>query len=239
MYSGINLEDPTQRDEKLFPLLRHNMQVIDFWLSRLVFPREAKTFEKKFICTAWDLCGAQLKHCVTGFSGTNDTQNILPLPVAQNDLRELQQTNEKLLQILLHPVNESYCALAPNACGKDILRKLVAINIPALFDAGALMLEFNNEQMAREWLRLASDKNYDAAVYFDSKDVLQTVDRNGFVVEYDCSVYRDSLSRCLVYVDDGHIRGTNLKFPNKWKGVVTLSGQITRDKTVQGNLIRF
>lgn len=209
------------------------MHCIDFWLAILVYPREAKIFEKKLICTAWDLCGDQLKHCLTGFSGTNDTKNILPLPISQNDLEELQQTNKTLLETLLHPVNEAYCALTANASGKDILIALVAINIPALFDAGALMLEFNNEQMAREWLRLASTKNYDAAVYFDSKDVLQTVDRNGFIVEYDCSVYRDNLSRCLVYVDDAHIRGTDLKFPNKWKGVVTLSGDITRDKTVQ------
>lgn len=231
-YSGINLDDPTQRMKRLFPLLRYNMNVIDFWLSTKVYPREAKTFEKKLTCTAWDLCSESLKHRVTGFSGTNDTKNILPLPVAQNDLNSLQQTNEKLLITLLKPENQKYYALPANVSADYILKKLVYDVIPALFDAGALMLELSNEQMAREWLKIANS-TFDAAIFFDSNDILQTIDRNGVIVELNSSVYRDNLSRCLVYVDDAHIRGTDLKFPDKWKGCVTLSGDITRDKTVQ------
>lgn len=231
-YSGINLEDPSQRNDRLFPMLRYNMNVIDFWLSTKVYKREAKTFEKKLICTAWDLSSESLKHRLTGFSGTNDTQNILPLPVAQNDLQCLQQTNEKLLETLLRPENEKYYALPANVSANYILQKLVYDVIPALFDAGALMLELSNEQMAREWLKIAKS-TFDAAIFFDSNDVLQTIDRNGVIVELDSSVYRDNLSRCLVYVDDAHIRGTDLKFPDKWRGCVTLSGDITRDKTVQ------
>ena len=55
-YSGVNLDDPKQRDELLFPLFRYNMHVIDFWLSNVVFSHELKIFEKKLMCTAWDLC---------------------------------------------------------------------------------------------------------------------------------------------------------------------------------------
>lgn len=55
-YSGVNLDDKNQRDCLLFPLLRHNTLVIDFWLSKCVFPIEAKTFDKKLMCSAWDLC---------------------------------------------------------------------------------------------------------------------------------------------------------------------------------------
>lgn len=55
-YTGINLDDPNQRDNVLFPLLRYNMSVIDFWLSNAVFTRELKIFEKKLTCTPWDLC---------------------------------------------------------------------------------------------------------------------------------------------------------------------------------------
>lgn len=234
-YSGINLEDPTQRNERLFPLLRHNMYVIDYWLAVDIFPREAKTFEKKLICTAWDLCSEQLKHRVTGFSGTNDTKNILPLPIAQNDLEELQQTNENVRETLKRIENQGYFPLEANFSTQDIIKKLVSDNIPVLLDAGALMLERSNEQMAYDWLIYAQKqkKNYDAAVYFDSMDVIQTIDQNGVIVELNFSVYRDNLSRCLVYIDDAHIRGTDLKFPKRWKGCVTLSGDITCDKTVQ------
>lgn len=78
-----------------------------------------------------------------------------------------------------------------------------------------------------------TQNRFDAAVYFDSNDNLQTIDRNDVVIAYNCSVYRENLQRCLVYLDDMHTRGTDLKFPLGWKAAVTLSGDITRDKTVQ------
>lgn len=74
--------------------------------------------------------------------------------------------------------------------GIAIIRKLVEYGYQVLLDAGALMLEFSNEQMARKWLNCAPETN-EAVVYFDSNDVLQTFDRNGTVVEFDCSVCRD------------------------------------------------
>lgn len=184
------------------------------------------------MCSAWDLCSDQLEHCVTGFSGTNDTKKILPLPIAQNDLEQLKETNENMRKILLQPENQSYEALPANVSGKQIIDKLVAKQIPVLLDSGALMLELTNEQVAIEWLSKAGP-NFEASVYFDSNDVLQTIDRKGIKTEFDCSVYRENLKSCLVYLDDAHTRGTDLKFPPEWKACVTLSGDMTCDKTVQ------
>lgn len=226
-YSGVNLSDPFQREQILFPLFRFNMCVIDFYLSTIVFPREAKTFENKLICTAWDLCTEHMVHRVTGFSGTNDTKNILPLPISQNDLEELESTNVNVRKTLLQPENQSYENLPANVSAKTILEKLVESNIPVLLDSGALMLELNNKEVGEEWLKLAPDTYYDAAVFFDSNDVLQTIDRNGVMAEFDCSVYRGNLKRCVVYLDDTHTRGTDLKFPLGTRACVTLSGDIT------------
>ncbi|KAJ6643823.1 hypothetical protein Bhyg_08788, partial [Pseudolycoriella hygida] len=231
-YSSVNLNDPTQR-ETLFRLLEKNMNVIDFWLSSDVFPREAKSFEHKLICTPWDLCSDHMRRGVTGFSGTNDTKELLPLPIAQNDLKELEETNEIVRKKLLQRENQAYQSLEANVTGKMILERLVKNRIPVLLDAGALMLEMNNKEMSVEWLKLVPRKDFDAAVYFDTKDVLQTVNRNGTIAQLDCSVYRDNLHRCLVYLDDVHTRGTDMKFPLGWTACVTLSGDISRDKTVQ------
>lgn len=228
-YSGVNLDDPNQRG-RLFSLLRFNMDVIDFWLSHLVFPQELKIFEKKLMCTAWDLCSDELKHRVTGFSGTNDTKNMLPITIAQNDLSELENTNARMRQTLLKPANLVYDKPA-NMSGKQILQELVKLNIPVLLDSGALMLELNNKEVAVEWLKLAAERR--AAVYFDEHNVLQTIDRNGTIAELDYSVYRDDLSNCVAYLDDAHTRGTDMKFPPDCRACVTLSGDITRDKTVQ------
>lgn len=184
------------------------------------------------MCSAWDLCSDQFVHRVTGFSGTNDTQKILPLPIAQNDLKKLEKTNENMREILLRSENRSYETLAANVSGKEILDRLIEKRIPVLLDSGALMLELSNEQVAIEWLSMA-ESTYEASVYFDTNDVLQTIDRKGIKTEFDCSVYRENLKRCLVYLDDAHTRGTDLKFPPNWKACVTLSGDMTRDKTVQ------
>lgn len=232
-YTGVNLDDPYQRDVILFPLLRFNMHAIDFWLSNVVFPHEMKIFDNKLTCTAWDLCSDHFEHLVTGFSGTNDTKNMLPLPIAQNDLAKLQKTNDEMREVLVQPENQSYQRLPANISGIEILKRLTQREIPVLLDCGALILELDNKQVAEEWLKLAPYRRFDAAVYFDSRDILQTIDRNGVVIAYDCSVYRDNLSRCLVYLDDVHTRGTDLKFPLKWAASVTLAGDITRDKTVQ------
>lgn len=230
-YNGVNLDDPNQRDNLLFPRLRKNMYVVDFWLSNVVFSKELKIFEKKLMCTAWDLCSQQLNYLVTGFSGTNDTKEILPMLIAQNDLPELKDTNMKMRETLLQPRNESYECLPANVSGRQILKKLVSLGIPVLLDSGALMLELNNEQVAFEWIKLATQ--YDAAVYFDESDTLQTIDRRKIVTQLDCSVYNGNLDKCVIYLDDAHTRGTDLKFPLNWKACVTLSGDITYDKTVQ------
>lgn len=231
-YSGINLSDPIQREKQLFPILRFNMYVIDFWLALCVFPREAKLFPRKMMCTAWDLCSENLKNFVTGFSGTNDTKLLLPLPIHQNDLKELKETNENMRQVLLLDEN-TYQHLEPNFSGLHILKMLVNNEIPVLLDSGALMLELNNIEAATQWLKLVSDTQYDGAVYFNKDDVLMAIDRNGNESEFEMSVFRERLDRCVVYLDDTHTRGTDLKFPKGTRACVTLSGGITHDKTVQ------
>ena len=42
---GLNLDDGDQKAHHIFPLLRYNKAVIDFYLSECVFPKEAKTFQ--------------------------------------------------------------------------------------------------------------------------------------------------------------------------------------------------
>lgn len=231
-YKQINLLDSQQRII-LFRLLKRNMYVIDYWLSNVVFPREAKVFDRKLMCTPWDLCTEHLKFTVTGFSGTNDSQNVLPMPIEQNDLEELEETNEKVRQNLMREENDHYQKLPPNIKGIEILEKLNEFKIPVLLDAGALMLELENAEVAREWLELVSKEKYRAAIYFDAGNILQTVDRDKRIVKFEYSVYREQLHHCLVYLDDEHTRGTDLKFPKDMHACVTLSGGITRDKTVQ------
>ena len=60
---GVNTEDLDQCKHHLIPLFQHNHVVIDFYLSHVVFPKEAKEFPEKLATSGWDL--AERKHHVT------------------------------------------------------------------------------------------------------------------------------------------------------------------------------
>jgi hypothetical protein len=48
------------------------------------------------------------------------------------------------------------------------------------------------------------------------------------------SPYADDLGECLVYLDEAHTRGTDLKMPTYARGALTLGLGQTKDHTVQG-----
>lgn len=69
---GVNLEDTDNIRNYLYPHLRYNKDVIDFFLSAVVFPKECKEFPKKLTTSAWDIPAKKGK--TTGFSGTCDNR---------------------------------------------------------------------------------------------------------------------------------------------------------------------
>jgi hypothetical protein len=57
--NGINIKSSEQWKHRLVPLFARNKTVVDFYLSRVVFPREAKQFPTKLSCSGWDLAEAK------------------------------------------------------------------------------------------------------------------------------------------------------------------------------------
>ena len=53
-FSEINLNSSEQWDNVIFPLFSRNQLTIDFYLSQVVFPREAKEFPWKLLGSSWD-----------------------------------------------------------------------------------------------------------------------------------------------------------------------------------------
>ena len=53
--SSVNIESTEQWSKCLFPLFSRNRATIDFYLSRVVFPREANEFPSKLSSSGWDL----------------------------------------------------------------------------------------------------------------------------------------------------------------------------------------
>ncbi|CAF4113865.1 unnamed protein product [Adineta steineri] len=234
-WKSINLKNYQQRTEYLFPGLRHNILVINYFLNHFVFPREAKQFPHKLVSTPWDLSSSfSRKQIITGFSGTNDTQLLLPAHIHQCDLPELQKTDALVLNNLLRSENENYRCLPISASSEEILKQIVNshLNIQVILDVGALFIDGTNHQIATKWLNLLDKSKIDYAVYFESDEVFVSDRLNRFHA-FSTSPASERLDRCVFYLDEIHTRGTDFKFPSGFRAAVTLGNGLTKDRLVQ------
>ena len=63
--SNVNIKSSELWDRCLFPLFARNQGAVDFYLSRVVFPKEAKEFPWKLAASSWDLAEIR-EHPMTG-----------------------------------------------------------------------------------------------------------------------------------------------------------------------------
>jgi len=236
---GLNLDDPVQCHKYIFPQLRHCKAVIDFFLSTTVFPKHMKGFPFKLSTSGWDLAQdrSSFGKFVTGFSGTNDNRFLLPQMIGQVDLEAHTHTNAMGLDYLLRQENSKVIHL-PDAA-KDIRGMLELLrdeeaDARVLLDIGAQVLELQNKEVAALWLEVDPRPEIEAAVFIDSKDDLQVLRRDGVVELLVSSPYIEQLGRCVVYLDEAHTRGTDLKLPPGSRAVVTLGPRLYKDKLMQG-----
>ena len=179
---------------------------------------------------------------VTGFSGTNDAQYLLPTSIHQDDPDHLHQTgtNAKVLADLLHPDNNYYmvtaCENGERWTTLELLRMVVAQEpqIRVLLDIGAQILDLSNRALAKTWLDLTPQSHVAGAIYFNEGDELVVLTRNGVVQPLLSSPLVQHLDRCVTYLDDVHTRGTDIKFPHGFRAAVTLGIKVTKDRLVQG-----
>ncbi|KAI9776497.1 MAG: hypothetical protein M1839_009531 [Geoglossum umbratile] len=238
-FSSVNLENEEQCTNELFPHLRYNKPIIDFYMSRVVFPRECKEFEKKLVSSGWDIPAEQGGlTSTTGFSGTNDSRYLLPLSIQQQDLPSLHATSARVLSYLMQPENRQYLCVRDQAsgnrlCVQEFLRLVTRQEPPirVLLDVGAQILELKNRDLAKEWMGMVPD--VDAAIYFDENDEMVVMDREENLERFNASPFRNRLDRCLVYLDDVHTRGTDLNLPTNTRAAVTLGPTLTKDRLVQ------
>ena len=235
---GINLSDSTQC-QKVFSELRYAKGAVDFYMSRVVFPREMQEFPEKLSSSGWDIAKAKA-HPITGFSGTNDSRYILPLSVSQCDLDEQLHTNAAVLDCLLR--SENTFQTSREGLGKDAFdaRSLLDLVIRSeppvrvILDVGAQVLELTNEQVVREWLSKVGASQAQAAIFFDDRNELSVLHQDGTVESFLVSPFAKQMDQCLVYLDESHTRGTDLKLPTDYRAAVTLGPALTKDRLVQG-----
>ena len=236
----LNRVDPTDPDQRsqILHLFKDNQAVVDFYLSRVVFPQQAKEFPERIATTGWDIAEAKA-HITTGFSGTNDNRYLLPTSINQKDPQFRLSTNAKVLSYLLQPENKYYLLVprdTDQSATKSFIHHLVmqAPEIRILLDVGAQMLEYQNAELAKYWLKLKTEVL--AVVYFQDDDLV-VLSRDGVAEPFITSPFNQQLDKCLVYLDDVHTRGTDLKLPGNSWAAVTLGPKVTKDRLLQGSLI--
>ncbi|KAH0834163.1 hypothetical protein J3R83DRAFT_11469 [Lanmaoa asiatica] len=252
--NGINIKSSEQWSKFLLPLFSRNRATVDFYLSNVVFPKEAKEFPSKLSCSGWDLAEKKERlltgksrrmsldrrglNRVLGFSGTNDGQYLLPLHITQRDPDHQRGTNAKVLSYLLQPENKHYMCMTKESgerrTTQEFLEILVAQEpeIRVLLDVGAQMLDLQNHELAEAWLDISPDAS--AAIYFDDDDELTVRTRDGNTQLLLSSPFTQQLDQCVVYLDDAHTRGTDIRFPSGFRAAVTLGPKVTKDRLAQG-----
>jgi hypothetical protein len=236
---GLNLDDPVQRDKHVFPQLRHCKAVVDFFLFTVVFPKHIKEFPHKLSTSGWDLAQdrSPFGQLVTGFSGTNDNRFLLPLTIDQADMEAHLHTNAMVLHYLKQSENSKVINLPGSVIKVRAMLERVRNEEPnarVLLDVGAQVLELHNQGVAGLWLDVDPRPEIEAAVFVDSKDDLRVLRRDGTVELLVSSSYLEQLGRCVVYLDEAHTRGTDLKLPPGSRAAVTLGPRLCKDKLVQG-----
>jgi hypothetical protein len=238
--SGVSVKDHHQCVTDVFPSLRYSKKAIDYYLAFLVFPKAMKEFPQKLSASGWDI-GAIKTHPVTGFSGTNDTLHLLPLAVKHLDLLSQSHTNALVLQYLLQD-ETSVEALPPQSEASDAQHLLSVViqmqpEVRVILDCGASILEQNNQEVAEIWLRVCH-ASVQGVVFFADEE-LSVMDRAGRTEPLQTSPFAQQLDVCLVYLDEAHTRGTDLKLPRNYRAAVTLGSGLVKDKLTQGMLNSF
>jgi Protein of unknown function (DUF3638)/Protein of unknown function (DUF3645) len=241
--SGISFKDHFQCINDVFPPLRYSKGAIDYFLAHLVFPKMMKEFPNKISASGWDL-GQKKAKITTGFSGTNDSRHLLPLDVKHLDLASQKHTNSLVLKYILQNEN-STMLLPPRDATEDaqvsdarlLLKSVFGLEpvVRVILDVGAQILEMNNQEVAVEWLKMwRNDEHTKAVIFFNDSDELTVIDRKGQVELLQISPFVNQMDACLVFLDESHTRGTDLKLPTNYRAAVTLGANLTKDRLVQG-----
>ena len=176
-------------------------------------------------------------HPTTGFSGTNDSKYMLPTPIKQCDLPEQLSTNAEVLACLLQPENSYDTEYTPQLETLDAAALIdIAVDmvppIRVLLDVGAQLLE-DNEKIAAAWLGRVAPEDAQAVIFFHDDDIF-VLNREGMKEPLLISPFAKQMDRCLVYLDEAHTRGTDLKMPADYRAIVTLGPDLTKDRLAQG-----
>ena len=76
--------------------------------------------------------------------------------------------------------------------------------------------------MARAWLSRVPESAAQAVIFFNSGNEICVLSRDGTTEPLLISPFAKQMDQCLVYLDEAHTRGTDLRMPANYRAIVTL-----------------
>jgi hypothetical protein len=156
-----------------------------------------------------------------GFSGTNDSQCVLPLSIEQTELASEMYTNAKILNNFLQ-VENTVAVLPRSAVGQSdsevLLQEVVTMDPPVqvIIDVGSRILDRSNVEVAARWLDLTAHSGAAKAVIFlNQEHEFWVMYRSGTVEPLQGSSMEKEKENCLVYFDGAHTIQTPKRIPRR------------------------
>ncbi|GAO13103.1 hypothetical protein UVI_02024620 [Ustilaginoidea virens] len=233
---GVNVNDEDQCKTMLFPHLRYSKACIDYFLLRIVFAKQLREYSEKVSASGWDLARPKT-FPTTGFSGTHDSRPLLPLHITQRDSDAQHHTDSLVLNQMMSPQNSVILlGEVKGSNSEEFLKRITEERdeIRVILDVGAHVIELTNQEVAGRWLELLPCRNaIDAVIFCNDNDELTVLDRQGKSQCLRLSPFAKQLNKCLVYLDEAHTRGIDLKLPPTYRAAVTLGKDLTKDRLAQ------
>ncbi|CAF3601559.1 unnamed protein product [Rotaria sp. Silwood1] len=105
-----------------------------------------------------------------------------------------------------------------NVTSENIIKQIVDYKqtIHVILDVEASFIDGINRDIAVQWLDLSDKNKIDYVVYFDF-DSIVVCNRQLHRCPFVTSPASEQLDRCIFYLDGLHTRGTDFKFPRRFK----------------------
>lgn len=228
--SHLQLTDTYQLNA-LHQLLRRVPDVVYYYLIALVFPRTMLFHRLKVSACGHELGSSMLFGRRLGFSGT--PSDLLPLDLGA--CKYEVGSDARVLSVLTDPEVVRVEVLDEDWTPLRVLDRIAAAQPPfyALIDAGALITNMNNPDVAAYLLSRLPPYLFDGVVYLDERDEQMIQQRqSGIAVPVaQCGI---PVSRRFVFFDQVHTTGTDVKQAASASAVMTLGKDLTFRDYAQG-----
>ena len=218
-----------------FEVFAYCKETINFFLLNMVYPHDTISYPSRLTCSPWDL----VAHRPTiGFSGTNDTAQLLPLYIEQREpaIDSVRATNGLMIDRIIKHASTIIHMNGNTNIWEDCITIAVNEKMDAIIDTGCLLAEAGDLKNCA--LKIAdlitTHQSYKKGVMYFANDgwVVMNLRENNRIFSKLESSLNDS--DCFVIFDEARCIGSDMKLNINARAAQTLGKGLLKDKFMQG-----